>query len=106
MTTACNSQPITSTITQQNNQGFQFQNSGLDHKIKIISGDLPLGWALDQNTKEKTWNNQYVDFSDLIDQGNQQNYAVSVDSESEAIFILTKNKKTIKSIKELSRPTC
>ena len=98
-----NTQAINPAQASQSAQGVQIQNAGIDHEIKIVSGGLPLGWSLDQATKDKIMNDQYIDLSDLLEQGNQQNYAVSIDPESGAAFIFTKNKKAIRNIKEWDR---
>ena len=95
-----NTQAINQSQIIQSAQGVQLQNAGIDHEIKIVSGGLPLGWALEQATKDKIMNDQYIDLSDLLEQGNQQHYAVSIDPESGASFIFTKNKKAIRNIKE------
>ena len=58
---------------------------------------------MDQTLKDKIMNDQYVDLSDLLEQGNQQHYAVSIDPESGSGFIFTNNKKSIKTIKEWDR---
>ncbi len=82
------------------NNSVQFQHPGLDHQIKIVSGGLQMGWALEDSVKEKIWNDQYIDLGELLEQGGQTNYAVSVDPESGSAFIFTKYKRAIKNIKE------
>ena len=95
--------PSTSSTHHTYSEGIQIHNLGQDHEIKIVSGGLPLGWALDQSIKDKIMNDQYIDLSDLLEQGNQQHYAVSIDPDTGSGFIFTKNKKAIKTIKEWDR---
>ncbi len=82
------------------NQGIQFQNAGLDNERRIVSGGLPLGWAIDDNIRIKIQQNQFVEFGELLDQSGSNNYSVSVDPESGASFLFVKQKKLVKNIRE------
>ncbi len=85
------------------NHGIQIQNSRNDNEVKIVSGGLPLGWALDDTIKQKIQSDQYEEFRDLLDQSGSNNYIVSVDPETGSSFLFIKKKTLVRNIKELEK---
>ncbi len=75
-------------------------NSGRPNERKIISGGMPIGWAVDRDIKERIWADLYVDFSELVQREDRSRRTVTVDSDSGTTVSVQKQAKEIKTIKE------
>ncbi len=75
-------------------------NTGRPNERKIISGGMPIGWAVDRDIKERIWADLYVDFSELVQREDRSRRTVTVDSDLGTTVSVQKQAKEIKTIKE------
>ena len=66
---------------------------------KVISGGMPIGWAVDREIKERIWADLYVDFAELV-QGEDRSRTVTVDSDMGTTVSVQKQAKEIRTITE------
>ena len=84
----------------EDNLCYTLPNSGRREERKIVSGGMPLGWNVEESIKEAIWNDDFVDFSDLIDKEGTSKPKATPESDPNSLPNPSKYKRQIRTIRD------
>ena len=82
---------------QSNVTGIRGPNPDTRH---VISGGLPLGWTVSYDIKQKIWNDEFVEFCDLLNDNSKIKKTVTIDCKSGTTIDAQKRKREITCIRD------